>query len=77
MTDGPEDDPFDEVRAAAGDVIGSLRRFVDAAEQVIEDPEAFGRLVAGGKGLIEAFTDGFAGSGSEVDEPDPPEGESA
>lgn len=51
---------MDEVREAAGAVLASLKRLVDAAERVVADPHAFDAIVAGGRGIVEAFTEGFA-----------------
>jgi len=53
-------EPMDEVKEAASAVIGSLRRLLEATERLIADPVAFDQAVAGGRGLIEAFTSGFA-----------------
>jgi len=52
-------EPLDEVREAAGAVIGSLKRLLEATERVVADPASFEQAVAGGKGLLDAFTSGF------------------
>jgi len=52
-------EPLDEVREAAGAVIGSLKRLLEATEKVVADPTSFDQAVAGGKGLLDAFTSGF------------------
>jgi len=52
-------EPLDEVREAAGAVIGSLKRLLEATEKVVADPTSFDQAVAGGKGLLDAFTNGF------------------
>ncbi len=57
-TGGPTE-PLDEVRDAASAVISSLKRLLEATEKVIADPVAFDQAVAGGKGLLDAFTHGF------------------
>lgn len=53
-------DSFGEVREAAGAVVASLKWLIDATERVVEDPEAFGRAVDGGRSVVEAFLGGFA-----------------
>ena len=53
-------DSFAEVREAAGAVVASLKWLIDATERVVEDPEAFGRAVDGGRSVVEAFLGGFA-----------------
>jgi len=61
-SDDPEavaTEPLDEVREAAGAVIGSLKRLLEATERVVADPASFDQAVAGGKGLLDAFTSGF------------------
>lgn len=77
--DGPEgagDDGFEEMREAAGAVVASLKRLVEAAERVIQDPESFGRLVDDGRDAVEAFVRGFEAQATPggVD-PEGPEGE--
>lgn len=57
-TDG--EPAFDEVRAAAGEVIESLKRLIDATERVVADPSAFAGAVEGGRSVVEAFLGGFA-----------------
>jgi len=52
-------EPLEEVREAAGAVIGSLKRLLEATERVVADPASFDQAVAGGKGLLDAFTSGF------------------
>jgi len=52
-------EPLDEVREAAGAVIGSLKRLLEATEKVVADPASFDQAVASGKGLLDAFTSGF------------------
>jgi len=53
-------EPLDEVREAAGAVIGSLKRLLEATEKVVADPASFDQAVSSGKGLLDAFTSGFA-----------------
>jgi len=53
------EDPFAEIRAAAGAVIVSLRHLLEATERVVEDPDAFDSMVSTGKSVFEAFTAGF------------------
>lgn len=60
-------DPVAEVREAASEVIGSLRHLLVAAEKLIADPAAFDRAVAGGRGLIDAFTSGFVDESECID----------
>jgi hypothetical protein len=55
-----EPEALDEVREAAGAVLVSLKRLLDAAERAIEDPSSFDRMVSSGRGLVEAFTAGLA-----------------
>jgi len=62
-------DPIDEVREAAGAVIGSLKRLIEAAEKVVADPASFDQAVSGGKNLIEAFTNGFVGETDNASDP--------
>ncbi len=52
-------EPLDELREAARAVIISFRGLLEATEKVIADPAAFEQAVAGGKGLVDAFTRGF------------------
>lgn len=69
--DGTEpdlDDGLGELRDAAGAVLASLKWLIDAAERVVEDPETFDRVVASGRGLVEAFTSGFLDDGSDPGE---------
>jgi len=61
-TDTDDGAELDDLKAAAQDVVASLRRFVDAAEQAITDEDTFGRLVDGGRGVVESFMHGFAES---------------
>ena len=65
----PFTDPFDEVRAAAGVVVASLKQLLDAAERVVEDPEALESMVATGKSVFEAFAAGFV---EDQRQPEPP-----
>lgn len=55
----PADDPFDEIRVAAGAVVASLKQLLEATERMVEDPEAFDSMVSTGKSVFEAFTAGF------------------
>lgn len=59
---GPPDDAddFDEIREAAGAVIASLKRLIDATERVVENPETFAKAVGNGRNVVEAFVGGFA-----------------
>ncbi len=58
--DSPEEsDPFEEIRAAAGAVVVSLRQLLEATERVVEDPAAFDSVISTGKSVVEAFTSGF------------------
>lgn len=84
--DGPDDGELgaddvnpalDEVRQAAGAVVASLKWLIDATERVIEDPEAFARVVDSGRGVVEAFTSGFIGGHEEGFPPDDGQGASA
>ncbi len=54
------EEPLDEVRQAASEVVGSLKKLLEAAEKVVADPVAFDQVVAGGKGLFDAFTSGYS-----------------
>ena len=56
-------DPLDDVREAAGAVVSSLKALVEAAERVVEDPEAFSQFAASGRSVVEAFLGGFASPG--------------
>ena len=56
---GSEDDRLEAVREAASDVIASLKKLIDATEQVVHDPDAFSQIVDGGRSVVEAFIDGF------------------
>lgn len=70
--DDPDDDSFDEIREAAGAVVSSLKRLIDATERVIADPEAFSQAVDGGRTVVEAFIGGFtAQASSDSDDVDP------
>lgn len=60
----PADDTFDEIREAAGAVVSSLKRLIDATERVIEDPAAFSQAVDGGRSVVEAFLGGFMAEAS-------------
>jgi len=60
-------DPMDEVREAASEVIGSLRHLLAAAEKLVADPAAFDRAVAGGRGLVDAFTSGLVDESKSAD----------
>ncbi len=62
----PADDPFDEIRAAAGAVVVSLRQLLEAAERVVEDPAAFDSVISTGKSVVEAFTTGFMDDGRDA-----------
>ena len=66
------DDPLVELRYAAGAVLASLKSLIDAAEKEVEDPHAFDRVVSTGRGIVVAFTGGFADT-ADPDEsvPDP------
>lgn len=63
----PSDDPaaddpvFDDVREAATDVIASLKKLIEATERVVQDPQAFARVVDGGRSVVEAFVSGVTG----------------
>lgn len=67
---GESDDGFDEVRQAAGAVLGSLKWLVEATERLIDDPENFARVVEGGRSVVDAFIGGFADGANPVD-PEP------
>ncbi|MDW3218543.1 MAG: hypothetical protein R8F63_07990 [Acidimicrobiales bacterium] len=56
----PGDDQFDELREAAGAVVDSLKRLIEATERVIEQPGAFAGAVESGRSVVEAFLGGFA-----------------
>lgn len=58
--DDAPDDRFDELRDAAGAVVDSLKRLIEATERVIEQPGAFAGAVENGKSVVEAFLGGFA-----------------
>ena len=67
----PADDTFDEIREAAGAVVSSLKRLIDATERVIDDPDAFSQAVDGGRSIVEAFIGGFTSEASpDFDEAD-------
>jgi len=71
----PSGDPFDEIRAAAGAVVVSLKQLLEAAERVVENPEAFDSMVSTGRSVFDAFTAGFVDVQSEPEPP--PEGDPA
>ncbi|MEZ5244440.1 MAG: hypothetical protein R2707_05020 [Acidimicrobiales bacterium] len=62
-----DDASFDEVRAAASDVIASLKKLIEATERVVQDPETFSQIVDGGRSVVEAFVGGFTAP-TETDE---------
>ncbi len=68
LSDGPardfEGDHLEEIRQAACSVVASLKWLLEAAEQVIDDPEAFAEVAASGRSVVEAFVGGFTGSHS-------------
>lgn len=69
--DPASDDPvFDEVREAATDVIASLKKLIEATERVVQDPQAFARVVDGGRSVVEAFVSGVTGVDDTDDEGD-------
>lgn len=73
----PDDSVFDDVREAAGEVVSSLKRLIDATERVVEDPEAFAGIVEGGRSVVEAFLGGFsAQAGGETGADSEPNAES-
>ncbi len=62
--ENPDDDRLDhdyleEVRQAAGSVVASLKWLLEATERVVDDPEAFTHVVAGGRSMVEAFVGGL------------------
>ncbi len=70
-------DHLEEIRQAAGAVVASLKWLLEAAERVVDDPEAFAHVAASGRSVVEAFVGGFTGpapwpgDGPDVgDEPD-------
>lgn len=70
-------DPIEDVREAASEVIGSLKRLIEATEKVVADPASFDQVVSGGRSIIDAFTSGFVGGPDEAPDPrgplsDPP-----
>lgn len=72
--DTAPDDQFDELRDAAGAVVDSLKRLIEATERVIEQPGAFAGAVENGKSVVEAFLGGFA-SQTEPSSPNAERGE--
>jgi hypothetical protein len=64
----PGSDTFDEVREAAGAVISSLKRLIDATERVVQDPAAFTEAVDGGRSIVEAFVGGFTSQANPDDD---------
>ncbi len=68
----PTESALDDVREAAGAVLAALRQLIDAAERIVEDPDAFTEAVAGGRAFVEGFVGGFAAeAGSAADGGDP------
>lgn len=63
--DGPADEQpvgepaVDDLRAAAGEVVASLKKLIDATERVIADPDTFAGVVDNGRTVVSAFLEGF------------------
>lgn len=59
MTDAPAPDPESEadplaaVRDAAGDVVAALAGLVEAARDVVDDPESFAAVIDRGRSTVE------------------------
>ena len=66
----PTESPLEEVRVAAGAVLDALRQLIDAAERVVEDPEAFTEAVDGGRAFVEGFVGGFVAEATPAAESD-------
>ena len=77
MSEGTDDpDALEDARQAAAEVVSSLKRFLEAAERVVADPEAFSQITASGRSVVEAFIGGFtSGAEPSPDEPEPDDGE--
>lgn len=54
-----EENRFDEVREAAGAVLASLKRLLEATERVVDDPEAMAAVTTAGRSFVDSFTKGF------------------
>ena len=57
----PDADPLAAVRQAAGDVVSALAGLVEAARDVVDDPEAFAAVIDRGRSTVESLF----GTGSE------------
>ncbi|MBT7429995.1 MAG: hypothetical protein GWP47_13275 [Actinobacteria bacterium] len=62
----PEADPLAAVRQAAGDVVSALSGLVEAARDVVDDPESFAAVIDRGRCTIEDLF----GAGSTVSDDD-------
>lgn len=62
----PDADPLAAVRQAAGDVVSALSGLVEAARDVVDDPESFAVVIDRGRCTIE----GLFGAGTTVSEGD-------
>lgn len=49
----PDVDPLAAVREAAGDVVSALANLVDAARDVVDDPESFAAVIDRGRSTVE------------------------
>ncbi len=46
-------DPLAAVREAAGDVVSALAQLVEAARDVVDDPESFAAVIDRGRATVE------------------------
>lgn len=49
----PDADPLAAVRQAAGDVVSALAGLVEAARDVVDDPESFAAVIDRGRSTVE------------------------
>jgi hypothetical protein len=82
--DGPSDEApdgepaVDDLRAAAGEVVASLKKLLDATERVIADPDTFAGVVDNGREVLGAFFEGFTAAAHDGPvRPDPTDGDPA
>ena len=73
--EGPDDlarAGLEHLQAAAREVIAAARSFLDAAEEVVEDPAAVQQVVQTLGGLAQAAARRLRTDGPAADEPDDP-----
>jgi hypothetical protein len=73
VDDGRAAEGAEHLQRAALEVIGAARAFLDVAEEVVNDPDAVGEIVAGLGSLVELAramgVDAMAGSGRAASAP--------